>query len=119
MIGKPDREHEDCDAEEDRGQSGSFAKAVLRLQATGKWHIVFAPNGHSTRFARPDDRARLRSLAIAPIAGSIRQVDPSVMDRQLTIRIIDHGGPLANRRLGLLAWLHDEHDLVVLQGQRM
>jgi hypothetical protein len=30
------------------------------------WHIGIAPNGRNNAFARPDDKARLRSLAIAP-----------------------------------------------------
>src|SRR5580704_15458092 len=33
------------------------------------WHIGIAPNGHRRTFARPDDRARLRSLATDPVAG--------------------------------------------------
>ena len=34
------------------------------------WHIGIAPNGHSSRFARPDKSANRRSLAIDPVAGN-------------------------------------------------
>ena len=41
------------------------------------------------------------------VKGPIRQVDPAVTDRQPTIRIIDDGDPLADRRLGLLGMLRN------------
>ena len=64
-----------------------------------------------------DDRG-LRDLANL-VKGTIRQFDAAVTDREPTIRIIDDGDPLADRRLCLLSWLQNEHDLVVLQGQRL
>jgi len=68
MIGKPDREHEDCDAEEDRGQSGSFAKAVLRLQATGTW-----------RSGRRRCRRRISALDRATLGAVIIAIKPSFL----------------------------------------
>ena len=62
-----------------------------------------------------DDRS-LRDLANL-VEGPIRQFDAAVTDREPTIRIIDDGDPFADRRLGLLARLQNEHYLVVLQGQ--
>jgi hypothetical protein len=62
-----------------------------------------------------DDRG-LRDLANF-IKGPIRQFDAAISDRQPTVRIIDDGDPLADRRLGLLAWLQNEDDLVVLPGR--
>ena len=53
------------------------------------------------------------------VKGPIRQFDATVTDCQATVGIIDHGDPLADRRFGWLAWLQDECDLVVLQGQRL
>ena len=64
-----------------------------------------------------DDRG-LRDLANF-VEGPIRQFDPAVTDCQPAVGIIDDGHPLTDRRLGLLAWLQDEHYLVVLQGQRL
>jgi hypothetical protein len=64
-----------------------------------------------------DDRG-LRDLANF-IEGAIRQFDAAVSDCQPPVGIIDDGDPLADRHLGLLAWLQDEEDLVVLQGQRL
>ena len=64
-----------------------------------------------------DDRG-LRDLANL-VKGPIRQFDPAITDRQPAVGIVDHGDTLADRRLGLFAWLQDEHDLVVLQGQRL
>src|SRR5215469_14433061 len=64
-----------------------------------------------------DDRG-LRDLANF-IEGAIRQFDAAVSDCQPTVGVIDDGHPLADRRLGWLARLQDEHYLVVLQGQRL
>ena len=64
-----------------------------------------------------DDRG-LRDLANF-IESSIRQFDPAVTNCQTAVGIIDDDHPLADRRLGRLAWFQDEHHLVVLQGQRL
>jgi hypothetical protein len=50
------------------------------------------------------DNRGMRDLANF-VEGPIRQVDPAVTDRQPTVSIIEHGHPLADRRLGLLAGL--------------
>src|SRR5215470_2748915 len=34
------------------------------------WHIGIAPKGHSSTFARPEDNANRRSLAIDPVDGN-------------------------------------------------
>ena len=52
-----------------------------------------------------DDRG-LRDLAHL-VEGPIRQFDAAVTDREPTIRIIDDGDPLADRRLGLLGMLRN------------
>ena len=53
------------------------------------------------------------------VKGTVGEFNPAVADCQAAVGIIDDGEPLADRRLGLLAWLQDEHNLVVLQGQRL
>ena len=64
------------------------------------------------------DNRGLRDLANF-VKGPIRQFDTAVTDCQPTVRIIDDGDPLADRRFGLVGRFHDEEDLVVLQGQRL
>ena len=59
----------------------------------------------------------LRDLANF-VEGPIRQFDPAVTDCEPAVGMINNRDPLADRRLGLLAGLQDEQDLVVLQGQR-
>ena len=88
--------------------------ATLRLAT----QLLLADEGkRSTELFVLDD-CGLRDLANF-IEGPIRQFDAAVSDRQPTVGIIDDGDPFADRRLGLLAWLQDEHDLVILQGQRL
>src|SRR6266436_3554514 len=53
------------------------------------------------------------------VEGTIGQLDTPIADRQPAVGVIDDGYALADRRLGLLARLHDEEHLVVLQGQRL
>src|SRR5215472_2306441 len=88
--------------------------ATLRLAT----QLLLADEGKSgTELLVLDDRG-LRDLANF-VEGPIRQFDAAVTDRQPAIGIVDDGDPLADRRLGLLAWLQNVHDLVVLQGQRL
>jgi hypothetical protein len=58
---------------------------------------------------RPSDRS-LRDLANL-VKGPIRQFDAAITDCQPAVGIVDDGDPLADRGLGLLAWLQDEDGL--------
>ncbi len=62
-----------------------------------------------------DDR-RLRNLTQL-VKGGVRQVEPTIADRQPAVGIIDDGDALAAEFASELVWLDQEHDLVVLQGQ--
>src|ERR1700720_2564370 len=62
-----------------------------------------------------DDR-RLRNLTQL-VKGGVRQIEPTITDRQPTVGIIDDGDALAAEFASELVWLDQEHDLVVLQGQ--
>ncbi len=62
------------------------------------------------------DDACLRHLPQL-VKGGVRQVEPTVADRQPAIRIIDHCDALAAELAGDLVRLQQEHNLVVLQGQ--
>ena len=52
------------------------------------------------------DNRGLRDLANF-VKGPIRQFDPAVTDCQPTVRIIDDGHPLADRRFGLVGWFQN------------
>src|ERR1700719_1670164 len=62
-----------------------------------------------------DDRS-LRNLTQL-VKGCVRQIEPTITDRQPTVGIIDDGDALAAEFASELVWLDQEHDLVVLQGQ--
>jgi hypothetical protein len=62
-----------------------------------------------------DDR-RLRNLPRL-VKGGVRQVEPTVADRQPAVGIIDDGDALAAEPARDRVRLKQEHDLVVLQGQ--
>ena len=94
--------------------AAAWSTATLRFAT----QLLLADEGERGAKLFVLDNRRLRNLAKF-VEGPIRQFDAAVTDCQPTIGIIDDGHPLADRRLGLLAWLQNEHDLVVLQGQRL
>ena len=61
----------------------------------------------------------MRGLRNLPqlVEGGVRQVEPTIADRQPAVGIIDDGDALAAELAGDLVRLEQEHDLVVLQGQ--
>src|SRR5580693_276122 len=62
------------------------------------------------------DDGGLRNLTQL-VKGGVRQIEPTITDRQPTVGIIDDGDALAAEFASELVWLDQEHDLVVLQGQ--
>ena len=62
------------------------------------------------------DNACLRNLPQL-VEGGVRQVKPTIADRQPTVGIIDHSDALAAELARDLVRLEQKHDLVVLQGQ--
>jgi hypothetical protein len=62
------------------------------------------------------DNACLRNLPQL-VEGGVRQVEPTIADRQPTVGIIDHSDALAAELARDLVRLEQKHDLVVLQGQ--
>src|SRR6478672_8891313 len=83
----------------------------------GPRNLLLADNGENGAEPLVLDNLGLRDLPQL-VEGAVRQLDTFVADRQPAIRIIKHGDPLADRRLGLVGRRENENHLVVLQGQR-
>ena len=67
----------------------------------------------SERSAEPlvlDNRPLVDLLDL--VKGTVGEFDPAVADCQAAVGIIDHGDPLADRRLGLVGRFQDEEDLM-------
>src|SRR4051812_15321872 len=83
----------------------------------GPGNLLLADNGENGAEPLVLDNFGLRDLPQF-VEGAVSQLDTLVADRQPAIGIIEHGHPLANRRLGLVGRRENENHLVVLQGQR-
>src|SRR5450759_5098801 len=99
--------------------SVALIAAAWRLRATRlrPFDLLLADDGESGAEPLVLDNRALRDLAQLG-EGAIGQLDALVADRQPPVGMIDHADPLADRRLGLVAWLQNEDHLVVLEGQR-
>src|SRR6478736_1361810 len=93
--------------------------SARRLLAAGfgPRNLLLADNGENRAEPLVLDNLGLRDLPQL-VKGAVSQLDTFVADRQPAIGIIEHGHPLANRRLGLIGRRKNENHLVVLQGQR-
>src|SRR4051794_24780562 len=106
--------------------SADFEQSRIALIASARgllaagfrpYNLLLADNGENGAEPLVLDNLGLRDLPQL-VEGAVSQLDTFVADRQPAIGIIEHGYPLADRRLGLIGRRENENHLVVLQGQR-